>query len=101
MHVRLTPELKEYMAKKNYRHIEIELVDSGTSTCGFAEVAGKFLTDEQAAAIQAKSRHVLDTELGHVYCTAVFEFDEEPVLGIKSFFGLKDITISGIHGWRW
>ena len=101
MNAELSIELKDYMNKKGYHHIEVELVDSGTSTCGFAEVSAKFLTDKQAEGMEKKSRHVLDTELGKVYCTAVFEFDDKVTLGLRSFFGLKDITFTGIHGWRW
>ena len=51
--------------------------------------------------IASKAARVLEGELGTVIVTArALEYDEEITLGLRSFFGLKDITFKGIAAFK-
>ena len=101
MKVTYTQKLKDYMMRKGYTHIVVDLVDSATSTSGFTDICGRFVKDEEAAAIAPKAARVLEGELGTVIVTArALEYDEEITLGLRSFFGLKDITFKGMAAFK-
>lgn len=99
MEIVYTPKLREYMESKGLHHIAIELADSETSTCGFVDISSRFVKDNQVEKVAPKARRVLEGELGNIYVLGVMDYDDQVELGLRSFFGLKDITIKGIRAW--
>lgn len=99
MEITYSPKLKEYMEKKGLHHIAVELADSETSTCGFVDISTRFVKDNQVDKVAAKARRVLEGELGNIYVLGVMDYDDAVELDLRSFFGLKDITVKGIRAW--
>ena len=96
-----TPKLAAYMRKKGWRHIAIE----NASACGccvdLSEVATRFLDEEAASKMRAKGCVELHGKLGSVLVARGMDYDDEVELGLRSFFGAKDITVRGIRSWSW
>lgn len=100
MSVVFTQKLQDYMAKKGYTHIVIELVDSGTSTSGFADIVCRPVNKKGAAQIQDKAIRCIEADGGQVLVMQrALEYEDEIVFDLKSFFGIKDIVVTGIRAW--
>lgn len=100
MHIVYSDELKDYMTCKGLSHIEIGLVEANTCCSGFADIVTDFVADKDLPRIEKKIVRVLDGEVGDILVTARgLEYDEEIELGLKSFLGIKDITVKGVRAW--
>lgn len=100
MEITFTQKLQDYMAKKGYTHVVVELVDSGTSTSGFADIVCRPVNKKGAEQIQEKAIRCLDADGGQVIIMQrALEYEEQIVFDVKSFFGIKDITVTGIRAW--
>jgi len=100
VNIRYTQDLKDYMAKKGYSHIELGIIDASTCCSGFSELVSNFLTDAQASELRERAVRVLNGEVGDIIVTARgLEYEDDIELGLKSFLGAKDITIKGIKAW--
>lgn len=100
MSITFTPKLTAYMAKKGYSHIVVELVDSGTSTSGFADIVCRPVNPKGAQLMEDKVIRRLQAEGGEVLITQrALEYDDDIVFDLKSFLGIKDIVVAGIRAW--
>jgi hypothetical protein len=100
MNVVYEQPLKDYMQKKGYAHIELGLAEAGTCCSGFADIYTGFLTEKGAERLKGKIFGRIPGEVGDIIVTARgLEFDDEIVLGLKSFLGAKDITVKGVRAW--
>lgn len=100
MHVTYDQNLKDYMARKGYSHIELGLVEASTCCSGFADIYTGFLTEKGLESLKGKIIRRIPGEVGDIIVTARgLEYDDELRLGLKSFLGVKDITISGVRAW--
>lgn len=101
MSITFTPKLSAYMAKKGYSHVVIELVDSGTSTSGFADIVCRPVNQKGADLLGNKVVKVLQAEGGEqvLVTQRALEYDEDIVFDLKSFFGIKDIVVTGVRAW--
>lgn len=98
MNVKCDQALKDYMAKKGYTHIELGLAEANTCCSGFADVYTGFLTDKAASRLKGKVFKRIPMESGDILVTdRALEFDDEIRLGLRSFLGLKDITVEGVR----
>lgn len=98
MNITYSQKLKDYMARKGYEHIVIEMVDSKTCCAGFADIVGRFADEKGVAKLSGKILRRFDGEVGDVIVTAHgLEYDEDVELGLRSFLGAKDITFKGIR----
>lgn len=92
--------LVDYMARKGYTHIELGLVEASTCCSGFADIYTGFLTDKGLERLKGKIVRRIPGEVGDIVVTARgLEYGDELHLGLKSFLGAKDITISGVRAW--
>ena len=91
--------LKAYMRKKGYRHIIIEHLSPCGCCADLAELVTSFADERRAAAFKGKGCVVLAGELGDVLVGRGMDYDDEVHLGLRSFFGAKDITVEGIRAW--
>ena len=93
-------QLKDYMSKKGYAHIELGMVQANTCCSGFADVYTGFLTEKGAEKLKGKIVRRIPGEVGDILVTERgLEFDGEIHLGLKSFLGAKDITVEGVRAW--
>lgn len=100
MEVVCTEEFKRYMARKGYTHVELGLAEANTCCSGFSEVFATFLTDGAARRVSEKAVRTIPCEVGDVLVTARgLEYDDVVTLGLKSFLGVKDITVEGVRAW--
>ena len=100
MKVSYDQNLMDYMAKKGYAHIELGMASANTCCSGLAEVYTGFLTEQGAESLQGKIVRRIPGDRGEILVTARgLEFDEEIHLGLRSFFGAKDITVKGVRAW--
>lgn len=101
MNVVYEQPLKDYMARKGYTHIELGMASAGSCCSGFADVYTGFLTDKGLESLSGKIYGRIPGEIGDIVITARgLEFDDEIRLGLKSFFGAKDITVQGVRAWH-
>ena len=94
-----TPKLAAYMSKKGFRHVAIEHASACCCCVDLSEVATRFVDDAAADKLRAKGCVELHGELGSVLVARGMEYDDEVELGLRSFFGAKDITVHGIRSW--
>lgn len=100
MEVVCTEELKRYMERKGYRYVELGLAEANTCCSGFSEVFATVLTDSAARRLRGKAVRAILCEVGEVLVTARgLEYDDVVTLGLKSFLGVKDITVQGVRAW--
>lgn len=98
MEVMLDRELKDYMAKKGYTNIELGMAEASTCCSGMAEIYTGFLNEKAAERLRGKVCARIPSEAGDILVTARgLEFDDEVRLGLRSFLGLKDITVQGVR----
>ncbi len=97
--VTYTPKLAAYMRKKGWRHIAIESASACGCCVDLAEVATRFVDDTAAEKLRVKGYVELKGELGSVLVARGMDYDGEVELGLRSFFGAKDITVRGIRTW--
>ena len=97
MNIVYTDKLRAYMLRKGHRHIALEMYSPDFADAA-PELVGKFLNDEQAQAFKQRKCHVFTGELGDVmiYSPGV-ELGHTLTLGLRSFFGIKDITAKGLR----
>lgn len=97
--VTYAPKLIAYMRKKGWRHIAIESASACGCCVDLAEVATRFVDDAAAQKLHDKGYVELEGELGSVLVARGMDYDGEVELGLRSFFGAKDITVRGIRTW--
>ena len=97
--VTYTPKLATYMRKKGFRHIAIEHASACGCCVDLSEVATRFLDDAAADKLRTKGCVELHGELGSILVARGMEYDDTVELGLRSFFGAKDITVRGIRSW--
>ena len=91
-----TPKLATYMRKKGFRHIAIEHASACGCCVDLSEVATRFLDDAAADKLRTKGCVELHGELGSILVARGMEYDDTVELGLRSFFGAKDI-----RSWSW
>ena len=97
--VTYTPKLAAYMSKKGFRHIAVEHASACGCCVDLSEVATRFVNDATADKLRAKGCVELHGELGSVLVARGMEYDDAVELGLRSFFGARDITVRGIRSW--
>lgn len=98
--VTYTPRLKEYMARKGYACIAMELLSPMGATADSTELYTRFVGRDEADRLKARGWLVITGEVGEILLDRGVEYDDEIELGLRSFLGLKDITCKGIYAFR-
>ena len=97
--VTYAPKLADYMRKRGWRHIAVESASACGCCVDLAEVATRFVDDAAAEKLRSKGYVELEGGLGSVLVARGMDYDAEVELGLRSFFGAKDITVRGIRTW--
>lgn len=95
-----TQRLKDYMEKKGYRAISMELLSPMGAMADSTELHTKFVGEKEAAKLKAKGFRAVPVEAGELLLGRGVEWDDEVEVGLRSFLGLKDITVKGIYAFR-
>lgn len=101
MNITYDQRLKDYMERKGYVAIVVDTLSPVGCCADTTELCTRFAREAEAAALKEKGCKVLPAELGEVLVLARgLEYDEDVSFGLRSFLGIKDITVKGIRAWR-
>ncbi len=98
--VTYSPELVRYMRRKGFDHIAMELLSPMGATADSTELYTRFVREPEAAKLRQRGWRCLPGECGDILIGRGVEYDDRIELGLRSFLGLKDITVKGIYAWR-
>lgn len=98
--VTYSQRLKDYMARKGYDSIAMELLSPMGATADSTELYTRFVRGKEAAQLKEKGWRVLPGEVGEILLGRGVEYDDRIELGLRSFLGAKDITVKGIYAFR-
>lgn len=99
MEIIYTQKLTDYLTRKKYAGLVVELVDSATSTSGFADICIAPLSARGLAALEKDGSIVrrYDAPVGELIITArALEYDDVVTFDVRNFLGIKDIRVDGI-----
>lgn len=107
MTVTFDQPLIDYMQRKGYTSVVVDVVESKTCCAGYSEIVTSFANERAAADLQAKKkvRRVLKcdevaddgTPLQILVVTRGLDYDDDVECTLTSFLGLKDVKVKGIR----
>ena len=98
MEVVYSEALIAYMKKKGYSFISVS--PKGCCADG-TELLVTFVSEKTAEQYKAKGCRTIKAPQGELLILSRgLEYGEEVSLGLRSFLGLKDITVDGIAAWK-
>ena len=101
MQITYSDKLKQYMQQKNLTHIEIGVVDTSGCCSGYSEIFVNFVTEKDMPKLKGKILRTLTGEIGDILITSrTIELSDTIHLDLKSFLGVKHITVTGVSVWR-
>lgn len=101
MNIIYSENLITYMKKKNYPYIIIASISPKGCCADTTELLTGFASEKAGRSHKHKGCKVLKAPYGEILVlTPGLEYEEEILLGLRSFFGLKDITVKGIAPWK-
>jgi len=98
MTIRYTPELIEYMNKKNNHTILVELVEINNSDLEVIDLH-VYLPhkNQREKCLKEKKYRIVNTEVGEVLLPPYpLKIDEEVIFGLKKFWIFNSLSYSGI-----
>ena len=104
MNITYSDKLLAYLQKKGIRNLQISVVETAVEA-GPPELLIEAITEKQIDDLKNEKYRYIHTipggELDNIFVTTRgLEFDEDIHFDLKSFFGIKDITVKGIHAFR-
>lgn len=91
-------KLVDYMAKKGYVALSVEMVSPIGACADTSELSIGFVRPRNLPALQKKALRVLPCNQGKVLIMSRgIEIDDTVVFGLRSFFGAKDVTAQGMR----
>lgn len=100
MDITYDESLIEYMKKKKYTAIVIEQIDPIGCYADTSELLLRFVNEKGADKLRDQAIRQLDVPFGELLVMIRgLDYDKEIHFGLRSFLGLKDISVSGIRHW--
>ena len=96
MEVVYSEALIAYMKKKGYSFISVESISPKGCCADSTELLVTFVSDKAAEQYKAKGCRTIKAQGELLILSKGLEYGEEVSLGLRSFLGLKDITVDGI-----
>ena len=94
-------ELIDYMERKGFTVIALEAINPKGCCVDMTELAARFVRPKDVDAVQAKACGIYETPVGQLFVLSrEIEFDDEVRFGLRSFLGVKDISIEGAAAWK-
>lgn len=101
MNIVYDQKLIDYMQRKNYCAIVIEQIDPIGCCADTSELLLRFVNKKGAEQLRDQAIRQLDVPFGELFIMVRgLDYDEQIVFGLRSFLGLKDITVKGIRHWK-
>ena len=97
--VTLSERLRDYMRKKGRSVIYISSLSPSGCCADLAECVTELVDDRRASEIERRGCVVLEADGARILVARGMDYDDEVALDLRSFFGAKDITVSGIRPW--
>ena len=98
MKITYTQKLIDYMQRKGYKHIVVEMAEASNCCSGFATLSAHFASDREVASLSGKIVNRFEASLGDcIVLSRGVEYDDYVELGLRSFLGIKDITFKGMR----
>lgn len=99
--IEYSARLKDYMKHKGYSYIALESVSPKGCCVDLTELATKFVSDNHAQELKENGCGVMAAPVGEILILSKgLEYDKKLYFGLRSFFGVKDITVKGVYPWR-
>ncbi|MBQ9021502.1 MAG: hypothetical protein IJ113_05760 [Eggerthellaceae bacterium] len=104
MNISYSDKLMAYLQKKGISNLQISVVETAVEA-GPPELLIEPITEQQIDDLKNEKYRYIHTipggELENIFVTTRgLEFDDEIFFDLKSFFGIKDITVKGIHAFK-
>ena len=106
MNITYSDRLLDYLARKGISNLRVSLADTQVES-GYAEALAEPVTEAQIEDhFNEKYRYIRtipggEQLGGNIYVTSRgLEFDDDIHFDLKSFFGIKHVTVKGIHAFR-
>lgn len=101
MQITYSDKLKQYMQQKNLTHIEIGVIDATGCCSGYSEIVVNFVAEKDMPKLKGKILRTLTGEIGDILITArSVELDDTIHFDLKTFLGVKDISVTGVRAWK-
>lgn len=101
MNISYEQSLIDYMQKKNYSAIVVEQIDPIGCCADTSELLLRFVNEKGADKLRDQAIRQLDAPFGELLVMIRgLDYDDEITFGLRSFLGLKDITVKGIRHWQ-
>lgn len=98
MIITYSQKLVDYMSKKGYAALSVEMVSPIGACADTSELSIGFIRTRDLPAYQEKALRVLPCEQGDLYILSRgIETDEEIKLSLRSFLGAKDVRAEGMR----
>lgn len=100
MRVTYQQKLIDYMQRRSYAAIVVESVDPIGCCADMQELLLRFVDAKGADQVREQAIRQLDVPYGELFIMVRgLDYDEDIEFGLRSFLGLKDITVKGIRAW--
>ena len=101
MHITYEQPLIDYMKRKSYSAIVVEQIDPIGCCADTSELLLRFVTSKGANKLRDQAIRQLDAPFGELFVMVRgLDYDEDISFGLRTFLGLKDITVKGIRHWK-
>lgn len=91
-------KLMEYMDRKGYHCIAVEPLSPKGCCADMTELHSRFVRDKDMPRLKEKRCGVFGAPFGEMLVLEKgLEIDDEVYFDLRSFFGMKDITVKGIR----
>lgn len=97
MKITYEQKLIDYMKRKGYSTIAVDRVDAIGCCADMSELNIYFPGEKTIQKIKESGCRILEGEMGEILVCRGLDVDDEVELGLKSFFGAKDVTVKGIR----
>lgn len=101
MNIIYSQKLMDYMSKKDYAALSVEMVSPVGACADTSELCIGFIRARDLPSFQEKALRVLPCDQGDVYILSRgIETDDEIHLSLHSFLGVKDVRAEGMRAFK-
>ncbi len=101
MHIKFDKKLTEYVTKKGYAAITVDVINCVGCCADTSELATAFVKEERANELKAKGAAVHQGDGAEVLILAKgLYYDDEITFSLRNFFGAKDVNIEGLSAFK-
>ena len=96
--IAISPKLKDYLNRKSIQALVVEVAECKTCGGAVAVVFARPARPKEAKRLRESSCRTLEADSITIFLThPLIRVDEQVLLGLRNFLGLKDVTVEGLH----